>query len=220
MTRRHEANSFDDHCRVMQRAVQGASFAFDDSFETATLYRSGQDIPANRLLLEEDPNGSVARCYGEFRFVHGRHSDQQLRVSVQKRLSLSMQGARRLSRPEKYKYQVYFSDKKGRHDRASLIRFDCGDDTYGFPSPHHMHIQIDSVPQHRVWPHPVHIGDGFPHLSDIFDIALAMAFSDIGPVAYFESLLGRFKKISHPERADPALWVARLGDQLFEFLLP
>ncbi len=204
----------------MQSAVQAASFAFDDSFETATLHGVGQEIPANRLFIEEDASGVEAVCYGEFGLVKHAHAPQQLRISIRKRLSLTTQGARRLSRTEKYKYQIYFADKKGKHERASLIRFDSGDDAYGFPSVHHMHIQVDSVPQHSVRPHPVHIGEGFPHLSDIFDIALGMAFSDIGPVTYFEGLLARFKRIAHPERAIPALWVPKLEDRLFSFLLP
>lgn len=178
MARRHEANSFDDHCRVMQSAVQAASFAFDDSFETATLHGVGQEIPANRLFIEEDASGVEAVCYGEFGLVKHAHAPQQLRISIRKRLSLTTQGARRLSRTEKYKYQIYFADKKGKHERASLIRFDSGDDTYGFPSVHHMHIQVDSVPQHSVRPHPVH-SDHTPFTS--VRASLISATSSISP---------------------------------------
>jgi hypothetical protein len=220
MARSHSPNpSFANHRHIMESQVEQFSYAFDDSFTTITPQGMSESILGNSLLIDETTYQNQATCIGEFRFLGAVDSNPKVRLSLKKWIELQ-QGNRgiRPSRTIEYRYQIWIERNEGDQTRLQVVRFDNGH-SYGFTTSHHLHVQVDSrYKRFRDRPHPTHVGENFPYLSDLFEIGLALSSHKKGPAVPFSRLLKDFKSLMPTERYDPTIWVPKLNSELFEFI--
>lgn len=223
MARSHGINnSFSGHRHIMESQVQRYSFAFDDSFVSTIPQGLAEEIIGNQLIIDETSYPDQATCLGEFCFAGSKDSHPRVRLSLKKWIKLfpiSANGTHP-SQTVKYRYQIWITHSQKQQKQIQVIRFDNGH-SYGFKTDHHLHIQIDGETKKlRDWPHPTHVNNNFPYLSDIFEICYALSLHEEGPIKPFMKLLGNFRKIKRAEREEPRLWVPKINSELFEFILP
>lgn len=220
MPRSHAPNSnYENHKHIMEKQVDDFNYAFDETFTEAQVSGLADLVEGNHLYFDE-VSANEAVCIGEFRFQRHDERHPYVRLSLKKWMRLQRNGGSKQSETYKYRYHLWLESSSRRTSRIRVIRFDNGD-SYGYPTPHHMHIQIDSdVRKQREWPKPAHVDVNFPYFSDMIQIGWWLAANEKGPQPLFNSLLNRFKGIRNPARANPTNWVPAMNWDLIEFILP
>ena len=211
MARSHLENpDFDNHCAITEKAISRYSVYLNDSVKDTL--KGSKRVIANKLHYNKDEKEMCGYLSGEFFF----ESDPVVHLSVNKKMSLEKKGSKFTSKTTYYSYNISFKHKSG-GARICIIRWDNiadrNEEYYGYCTPHHLHIQIDSNYQkNRKKPHPVH-GDGnFPYVSDVFELVRIM-LGDVN--AYHAQLLNAFAKIPKGKRKCPSDW-ALLLDKVIE----
>ncbi len=218
MTRDHGFNRYENHQHVMYRHVDSYSFAFDDSYINFRPQGSTDNLKANQLLFQKDCSKKKAVCIGEFRFTRNNDNYPWVITTVKKYFELIEKNDGCLySRTTQYSYNIRLISNND-HEKIPTIRFDNEDD-YGYQTRHHLHIQYEGKHHVNEEPYPAHIGNNFPHLSDIFHISHSLICSDGGPLKLFNELRNNFKNIPDEKRNNEKIWVQQMGVDLFDFIL-
>ena len=207
MARSHRENpDFDNHCAITEKAISSYRVYLKDSVKD--VLKGSKRVIANTLHYNKDETAMCGYLSGEFFF----DSHPVVHLSVNKRMSLVKRGNKFASKTTDYSYNISFKHKSS-GAKTCIIRWDNiadhNEDYYGYRTPHHLHIQIDSDYQkNRKKPHPVH-GDGnFPYVSDVFELVRIMLGGNVN--TYHDKLLTTFTKIPKGRRKCPSDWALLL----------
>jgi hypothetical protein len=208
----HGWNGYRDHVfQIHKRSLEMNSLFLDemaDPKQSFALNRGRMDLEPNRIYQERS-SGAVADDIFYGVFVLRVPGDKTCRFQFFKRLELKEEGGQLKSRTIEYSYTVIFS----LNSDSVVLRFDNLDEHWDFETAHHFHLDRHSAPtgtKKKIKAkdtHPAHVGNEYPHVSDLFDLALSdvLLVEDSNGVLANSSAL--FSKIPVVRKKDPNDWI-------------
>lgn len=209
MARSHSPNpDFYRHCQITERAISEYQVQLDDSADDFEF--RGNMFQSNKLHYWINESNNRGYCLGEFVF----DTNPKIYLSIKKEMSLRKIRGKFESKTDRYKYNIMFEKNYKHTSKQCVVRWDNQDDSYGYDSTDHLHIQIDSeANSHRKYSMPAHGENCFPYASDAFLLIQKFIQQD-NIYKYYEGLLNKFVALSNQNKKTITLWVPVLDQSM------
>lgn len=203
----------------MQQHIWHYSAYLDETAPDQTIHLArGALIPANQLHQRNSGDPSAYGMNDKFFGVYILMlNENKIKISIGKKLQLRKNNSQLQSKVLHYSYNLSWASNYKGESVTRIIRFDNQDD---FPQQnlnhltlHHFHINMESDNSDiECKPTPAHIGSGFPHISDVFDLAFSVLTNRMDFV--HKKAMETFKNIPNSDKEQVNIWIPQVSPYL------
>lgn len=140
-------------------------------------------------------------------------SGKRIKLHVNKYLEIDKGPNGLRSRTKSYSYNITWKFKHPKTNGLRLVRFDNQDEHYDYNTNNHFHCNVEfyggKKERSDLAPLPAHIGENFPHVSEIFDFCYGLLIGDADQTQYVAAK--KLLDIPKAEKADPLIWIPKTG---------